>query len=90
MGWGHGRHAGVAHVPQAISAWRENTGYGRVQLVKSYFRAVDGFSEPKALTKVPGADDSQPSQLPGPLRFLERFMARTANDPFYAVIAKKQ
>ena len=27
---------------QAISAWRDNTGFGRVQLVKQYFLAVEG------------------------------------------------
>lgn len=27
---------------QAISAWRDNSGFGRVQLVKQYFLSVEG------------------------------------------------
>ena len=37
---------------QAIQAWRDSTGFGRVQLVKSYFSAVAGFTEPEAVTQV--------------------------------------
>ena len=37
---------------QAIQAWRDSTGFGRAQLVKSYFSAVAGFTEPEAVTQV--------------------------------------
>ena len=30
---------------KAIAAWRDGTGYSRASLVKSYFSAVDGFTE---------------------------------------------
>ena len=29
---------------QAISAWRDNSGFGRAQLVKQYFLSVEGDS----------------------------------------------
>ena len=37
---------------QAISAWRDNSGFGRAQLVKQYFLSVEGASAslPLALT----------------------------------------
>ena len=37
---------------KAVAAWRQNTDYGRQQLVKSYFQAVSGFSEPEVVTAV--------------------------------------
>lgn len=37
---------------KAISAWRDETGYGRCQLVKSYFQAVEGFTEPEVVYEV--------------------------------------
>lgn len=37
---------------KAIAAWRDNTGYGRSQLVASYFQAVSGFTKPEILTEV--------------------------------------
>ena len=30
---------------QAISAWRDNSGFGRAQLVKQYFLSVEGESD---------------------------------------------
>lgn len=37
---------------KAIAAWRDNSGYGRSQLVASYFQAVSGFTKPEILTEV--------------------------------------
>lgn len=37
---------------KAIAAWRQNTDFGRQQLVKSYFQAVVGFSDPDVVTGV--------------------------------------
>ena len=42
----------MSYFPQAIQAWRDSTGFGRAQLVKSYFSAVAGFTEPEAVTQV--------------------------------------
>ncbi|MBR8831637.1 MAG: hypothetical protein N5P05_001076 [Chroococcopsis gigantea SAG 12.99] len=63
---------------KAISAWRDNTDSGRVDLVKSYFKSVPGFSEPVAIIH-------SGSSLPGFLQML----GMTSADPFHAVIAYK-
>lgn len=62
---------------KAIAAWRENTESGRIELVKDYFRAVDGFSEPEAI--------SRQSSIPTFLQML----GDGGSDPFYAVIAQR-
>jgi SAM-dependent methyltransferase len=61
---------------KAIAAWRDNSEAGRVALVKRYFKAVPGFSEPEAIVNV--------SPLPP---FMQ--MMGMGGDPFYAVIAHK-
>jgi ubiquinone/menaquinone biosynthesis C-methylase UbiE len=48
---------------KAIAAWRQNTDYGRQQLVKSYFRAVAGFSEPEVVKQVLFITSSVPTRL---------------------------
>lgn len=63
---------------KAIAAWRENTEQGRVELVKSYFRLVEGFSEPEAIIRT--------SSLPPILQML----GMGGSDPFYAVLAYRQ
>jgi hypothetical protein len=63
---------------KAIAVWRDNTDLGRVELVKSYFKAVPGFSEPKAIIQTS-------SSLPGFLQML----GMSGADPFYAVTANK-
>jgi ubiquinone/menaquinone biosynthesis C-methylase UbiE len=37
---------------KAIAAWRDTSGYGRALLVRSYFQAVSGFTEPEVLHEV--------------------------------------
>lgn len=37
---------------KAIAAWRQNTDFGRQQLVKSYFQVVSGYSDPEVVTEV--------------------------------------
>jgi SAM-dependent methyltransferase len=63
---------------KAIAAWREGTELSRVELVKSYFRLIPGFSEPEAIARS--------SSLPGFLQMLGVMGA----DPFYAVIARRE
>ena len=65
---------------KAIQAWRDASGYARVQLVKSYFSAVAGFTAPEVITDMGAQDDS----LLGKIR---RFFQRSSSDPFYAVVA---
>ncbi|NJM72505.1 MAG: class I SAM-dependent methyltransferase [Scytonema sp. RU_4_4] len=60
---------------KAIQAWREGTEASRVELVKSYFSAVSGFTPAEVI--------SRPSSLPN---FLQ-WMGVAGGDPFYAVIA---
>jgi SAM-dependent methyltransferase len=62
---------------KAIAAWRDNTEEGRVELVKTYFKSVPGFSEPEVLVKQ--------SQAPTFLQML----GMGGGDPFYAVIATR-
>ena len=62
---------------KAIQAWRENSDKGRVELVKSYFRSVPGFSSPEVIVRE--------SQIPSFLQWLGG-----GGDPFYAVIAERQ
>lgn len=62
---------------KAIAAWRENTEMGRVELVKSYFRSVPGFSEPEGIVR----SSSVPSFL--------QMLGVGGADPFYAVIAQR-
>lgn len=63
---------------KAIAAWREASEPARVELVKGYFRAVPGFSEPEAIVR--------PSSIPPILQML----GMPGGDPFYAVISLKQ
>ncbi len=63
---------------KAIAAWREGTDLSHVQLVKSYFQSIPGFSKPEVVSR-------QASALPGFLQML----GMTGADPFYAIIASK-
>jgi SAM-dependent methyltransferase len=62
---------------KAIAAWRDASESDRVELVKSYFNSVPGFSPPEAIVQV--------SQIPDLLRLI----GMGGGDPFYAVIARK-
>jgi SAM-dependent methyltransferase len=62
---------------KAIQAWREGNEGSRVALVKRYFQAVEGFSNPEAVTRK--------SDLPSILQF----MGMGGGDPFYAIIAHR-
>ncbi len=62
---------------KAIQAWREGNEASRVALVKRYFKAVEGFSNPEAITRK--------SDLPSILQF----MGMGGGDPFYAIIAHR-
>lgn len=62
---------------KAIAAWRDGTETSRVELVKSYFQSVPGFSQPEVIVRQP----SLPS-------FLQMF-GLAGVDPFYAVIAER-
>lgn len=63
---------------KAIHAWREGSESDRVELVKGYFAAIPGFSEPEVIARV--------NTLPRVLQI----MGVPGGDPFYAVIAAKQ
>ncbi len=64
---------------KAISAWREaSSDEKRIELVKGYFNAVSGFSEPEVIKKQP----SVPSIL--------QMFGMGGSDPFYAVLAYRE
>ncbi|MBD2460491.1 class I SAM-dependent methyltransferase [Oscillatoria sp. FACHB-1407] len=63
---------------KAIQAWRDASEAGRVELVKSYFASVTGFSEPEAIAR----SFNVPSFL--------QMLGVPGGDPFYAVIAYRQ
>ncbi len=62
---------------KAIQAWRDGTDASRVELVKRYFQAVPGFSQPEVIARA--------SQIPAFLQML----GMGGGDPFYAVIATR-
>lgn len=62
---------------KAIAAWRDASESERVELVKSYFNSVPGFSPPESIVHV--------SQIPN----IFRLIGAGGGDPFYAVIARK-
>ncbi|KAJ1696635.1 hypothetical protein LUZ63_005147 [Rhynchospora breviuscula] len=66
---------------KAISAWREGTGYSRVQLVVQFFLSVDGFTQPEVVKKLPIKSDNSP------LDGIMRLFGLSQSDPFYAVIS---
>ncbi|XP_024977953.1 uncharacterized protein LOC112515392 [Cynara cardunculus var. scolymus] len=71
---------------KAIGAWREGTGFGRVQLVVQYFQCVEGFTEPEVVRKL--ADGAKPDGSAfGWIKGLLGLVS--GSDPFYAVIAYK-
>lgn len=63
---------------KAIQAWRDSSEKGRVELVKSYFTSVPGFTTPEVIVRE--------SQIPNFLQWL----GAGGGDPFYAVIAHRQ
>lgn len=75
---------------KAISAWRDGTGYSRVQLVVQYFQCVEGFTQPEIIRKVPATTIDGGQDEKGPLSWILRLLGLlSGSDPFYAVIAYK-
>ena len=62
---------------KAIQAWRDSTEAGRVELVRSYFQSVPGFTPPEVI--------KNQSTAPNFLQWL----GAAGGDPFYAVIAHR-
>ncbi len=62
---------------KAIAAWREGTETSRVELVKSYFQSIPGFSPPEVI--------AHQSAVPSFLQML----GVGGGDPFYAVVAHR-
>ncbi|XAR51934.1 Sterol 24-C-methyltransferase [Bertholletia excelsa] len=74
---------------KAIAAWRDGTGYSRVQLVTQYFQCVEGFTQPEIVRKIPAATGSN-QEDESPLGWIMRLLGMiSGSDPFYAVIAYK-
>ncbi len=63
---------------KAIQAWREGSEASRVELVKSYFQSVPGFSTPEVIAR----KSDTPSFL--------QWLGASGGDPFYAVISYRQ
>jgi SAM-dependent methyltransferase len=63
---------------KAIAAWRDGSEAERVELVKSYFRSVAGFSTPEVVSHISAVPD------------ILRWLGAPGGDPFYAVISQKQ
>lgn len=75
---------------KAIAAWRQNTDFGRQQLVKSYFQAVVGFSDPDVVTGVERPKKEAHGLLEGLKMNVEEWLRAGVCDPFFAVIAYKE
>lgn len=63
---------------KAIQSWREGSEASRVELVKSYYQSVSGFSTPEVI--------AHKSNTPSFLTWL----GAAGGDPFYAVISYRQ
>lgn len=63
---------------KAIQAWRDSSESERVELVKGYFSAISGFSEPEMIVRQ--------GHIPSFLQML----GMPGGDPFYAVIGQRQ
>ncbi len=63
---------------KAIQAWRDGSEASRVELVKSYFESVPGFSPPEVVIRQSNAPN-----------FLQ-WLGASGGDPFYAVIAYRR
>ncbi|EIE19047.1 S-adenosyl-L-methionine-dependent methyltransferase, partial [Coccomyxa subellipsoidea C-169] len=72
---------------KAIQGWRDNSGFGRVQLVKQYFLCIEGFTEPEAVNDVDLSDAPQPQGIAALLQNAQKLFRRVQGDPFYAVIS---
>lgn len=73
---------------KAIAAWRDESGWGRCQLVRSYIQAVAGFTQPEVLTEV-AVKPHAPSVADALLDLfkpLTQLVQRSSSDPFYAVV----
>ncbi|EOY02584.1 S-adenosyl-L-methionine-dependent methyltransferases superfamily protein [Theobroma cacao] len=73
---------------KAISAWRDGTAYGRVQLILQYFQCIEGFTQPEVIRKLPTAANAQDDKSPFSW-FMKWLGLFSGSDPFYAVIAYK-
>ncbi|KST68021.1 class I SAM-dependent methyltransferase [Mastigocoleus testarum] len=62
---------------KAIQVWRENSEATRVELVKRYFKSVEGFSSPEVIIRR--------ASVPN----LFQWLNTGGGDPFYAVIAQR-
>ncbi|CDP16623.1 unnamed protein product [Coffea canephora] len=73
---------------KAISAWRDGTSYGRVQLVVQYFQSVEGFTQPRVIRKLPTL--ALQEKLSAPFGWIMNLVGLlSGSDPFYAVLAHK-
>jgi SAM-dependent methyltransferase len=62
---------------KAISLWVDSSEKNRLEIVKTYFKAVEGFTPPEIISNI--------SNLP---TFLQAF-GIAGSDPFYAVMAHR-
>ena len=75
-----------------MAAWRDNSGYGRTQLVRSYFQAA-GFEPATVVREADVPLDEKEDD--GPLAALRSWLhdlwpvPADPADPFYAVYARK-
>ena len=75
--------------PQVIAAWRDSTDWGRCQLVKSYFVAAGGFSDPQVIRGVELPEGGGQGPLQQLQRWAEGLLRGGSTDPFFAVVAHR-
>jgi len=63
---------------KAIRVWREGSESDRVELVKRYFNAIPGFTQPEVIAR------------PSALANLLQLFGFSGGDPFYAVMAYRE
>ena len=62
---------------KAITLWRDSSEKSRLEIVKRYFEAVEGFSQPEIISNISSISN-----------VLQMFGVQ-GQDPFYAVIAHR-
>lgn len=72
---------------KAIAAWRDASQYARILLVKSYFQAVKGFTQPESVTQM--ATVPQQENNSNFMSVLKQMFSSPDRDPFIAVLSYK-
>lgn len=75
---------------KAIQAWRNNSNFGRVSLIKQYFNCVQGFTEPEVVKEMALPSEKFTGFAAVQANIKNILNVASQKDPFYAVLAHKK